>query len=576
MERLEIRYSKKNIPIPTEKEYKIQLLSKVEHFTKRMRWKALEFLGKLEPTDKETFGFKSNKCPQPVDQLTAFEADLILMIKNLEFRTFNNTFQQKLNRDIKSIKHSEKLLISADKSTNIYKIDKTHYKKHLSESITKTYKKSNAIKVSNINLEARKITSKLGIDDRVMKIQETEAFITIKDHKEGFPHRLAFRLLNPSKSEIGKVSKQLLDKINKNIVNSTNVNQWKNTSSVISWFTKIQNKLKCTFINFDEENFYPSISESLFTKSIDFAKTFTEINADDLNIIMSSRKTLLFYDTEPWIKKTGDEDFDVPMGSYDGAEVCELVGAYILNLLGIHIDNAKIGLYRDDGLGYFDNLSNPAIERKKKSIVKIFKDCGLSITIQCNLKSVDFLDVTFDLPNNSYKPYRKPNNTPLYINVKSNHPRNVINQLPISIEKRISETSSDKKMFDISIHVYKDALTESGYKRDLNYVETVENEINDDEKKRRRRKIIWFNPPFSANVKTSIGKVFFRLLKKHLKKDNPMHKIFNKNTVKISYSCMRNIGSIISSHNKNILNPKPKSFGCNCRIKAECPLNGAC
>ena len=55
-----------------------------------------------------------------------------------------------------------------------------------------------------------------------------------------------------------------------------------------------------------------------------------------------------------------------------------------------------------------------------------------------------------------------------------------------------------------------------------------------------------------------------------------MHKIFNRNTVKISYSCLRNISSIISSHNHNILSPKQKSFGCNCRVKNECPLNGEC
>ena len=55
-----------------------------------------------------------------------------------------------------------------------------------------------------------------------------------------------------------------------------------------------------------------------------------------------------------------------------------------------------------------------------------------------------------------------------------------------------------------------------------------------------------------------------------------MHKISNKNTVKVSYSCMKNMDSIISGHNHNILNPKQKSFGCNCRKKDSCPLNGQC
>ena len=55
-----------------------------------------------------------------------------------------------------------------------------------------------------------------------------------------------------------------------------------------------------------------------------------------------------------------------------------------------------------------------------------------------------------------------------------------------------------------------------------------------------------------------------------------MHKIFHKNTIKISYSCMRNIDSIFLSNNKNILNPKQISFGSNYRNKENCPLNGEC
>ena len=115
---------------------------------------------------------------------------------------------------------------------------------------------------------------------------------------------------------------------------------------------------------------------------------------------MQARKNLLFQNTEPWVKKSGTEDFDVPMGCYDGAEVRELVGSYMLNQLKHDVNKESIGLYRDDGLGVFNNIPKPEIERKKKQIVKRFKECVLSITIQCNLKSVDFLDVTFDLYNN--------------------------------------------------------------------------------------------------------------------------------------------------------------------------------
>ena len=84
------------------------------------------------------------------------------------------------------------------------------------------------------------------------------------------------------------------------------------------------------------------------------------------------------------------------MGCYDGAEVCELVGSYMLIQLTHCVNEESIGLYRDDGLGVFPNISKPEIERKKKQIVEIFKECELYVTTQCNLKLVEFLEVTFD------------------------------------------------------------------------------------------------------------------------------------------------------------------------------------
>ena len=158
------------------------------------------------------------------------------------------------------------------------------------------------------------------------------------------------------------------------------------------------------------------------------------------------------------------------MGCYNDAEVCELVGTYILNKLKNVTNKENIGLYCDDGLGIFQNIPKTEIERKKKQIVKVFKDCGLSITIKCNLKSIDSLDITFDLVNNIYKPYHRPNNKPLYINKHSNHPPNIVEQLPKSIEKCISETSSNTDVFNRSITVYNDALHESNFKETLQFV----------------------------------------------------------------------------------------------------------
>ena len=136
-------------------------------------------------------------------------------------------------------------------------------------------------------------------------MQETEAYITIKDHKEDFPNKISCRLINPSKSSIGKISKVILDKINNIVQSRTSVNQWKNTSSVIEWFINIKNKESSLFIVFDIGSFYPSISEDLFKRAIQFAKESIDITDYNLSIINQARKTLLFHENTPWVKKEG-------------------------------------------------------------------------------------------------------------------------------------------------------------------------------------------------------------------------------------------------------------------------------
>ena len=185
-----MNYSEKNIPIPSKEQYKIHLISKVEKFIKRMRWKALQFLGKLESTNKETFGFHSRKCPPAVEKLTNFENDLMLMIKNIQFRHINSTFQEQLKKDNQQIRQSNQLFVSADKSRNIYKMNKEDYEKLMHENITKTYKKTNESKIKTINKSAKKIANRQDLEDRIEKFQENESYITIKDHKDDFPHKI--------------------------------------------------------------------------------------------------------------------------------------------------------------------------------------------------------------------------------------------------------------------------------------------------------------------------------------------------------------------------------------------------
>ena len=130
-----------------------------------MRWKTLQFQGKLESDNKETYGLKSRKCPNGVDELSKFEDDLMLMIKNIEFRNVSNTFQDQLKNDISEIRNTEKVIIPADKTRNLYKMEKDDYNKYLTENITRKYKKSKMNKINKLNLEAKKIADKLSISD---------------------------------------------------------------------------------------------------------------------------------------------------------------------------------------------------------------------------------------------------------------------------------------------------------------------------------------------------------------------------------------------------------------------------
>ena len=285
------------------------------------------------------------------------------------------------------------------------------------------------------------------------------------------------------------------------------------------------------------------------------------------------------------MKKTGP--FDITMGAYHGAEVCEIVGLYILNNMRQHFPNINFGLYRDDGLGTHSRMDGPTLNRTKKEIIKLFQSFGLKITIETNMQQVDFLDVTMNLQKDTFQPYKKPNSKTQYVHAKSNHPPKIIENIPKSVNKRINELSCGKETFQHAKAEYNNALKECGYSERLEYEEdtstTTTNETNATNNKiNRKRKIIWYNPPFNASITSNIGKQFLTLVKKHFHKKHPFHKIFNKNTVKLSYSCTKNIASIIQSHNLKIINENnaeptnTTTKTCNCRNKANCPLKGQC
>ena len=468
--------------------------------------------------------------------------------------------------------------MSADKTTNFYKLDAPSYDKLLDNAITKSYKKANANITSNIANEEKIIAENLGLANRIDALAPKNSFVTLKDHKPNFQNNPTCRLINPSKSEIGVISKQLLQSINSNILIHTNLNQWKNTNSVISWFKNLPNKSSRSFICFDIVDFYPSITEELLLNALTFASQFNTITDEEKHIIMQAKKSVLFSRNQTWRKKESDSLFDVTMGSFDGAETCELVGLFLLSKLPPEYRN-DIGLYRDDGLAAFDKQPR-AIENIKKQICRTFNEHNLKITIEANKKCVNYLDVTFDLRTSSFKPYMKPGNTLQYVHRQSNHPPAVLKAIPDAINNRLSNISSDEQAFDSACPPYQDALHKSGYNYKLKY-----NPQHAKTKRTRNRNVIWFNPPYNSNVKTNIGHKFLQAIDDCFPKNNPLHKIFNRNTLKLSYSCMPNIHNIISGHNKSVVNKQTstdastcstKPRQCNCRNKSSCPLPGKC
>ena len=233
-----------------------------------------------------------------------------------------------------------------------------------------------------------------------------------------------------------------------------------------------------------------------------------------------------------------------------------------------HFPNMNFGLYRDDGMGVYANSPGPAVERMKKAIVALYKENYLKITIDMGLVEANFLDVTFSLSKESYKSYRKPNSERLYVNRLSNHPPSILKQLPKMIEKRISELSHSEQEFNAVKPDYEAALRNSGYASTLRFTKPAAN------RRTRSRNVIYFNPPYNAAVTSNIGRKFLALLDKHFPPHNKYHKLFNRNTVKISYSCSPSMGAIISTHNKNLLNKaRNQTEPLRCNFRNQCPMD---
>ena len=200
-----------------------------------MRWKTHFFLNgdNKENNTKTSFGFESRYHPLPCTEIEHFGKDLIKIINNVKFTNNKNSFQKKLRADLTEIKSSRNIHIFPDKTNNVYKMPTSEHNKLLKENVTKPYKKAPEKLQKSINLQAKSIATNLKLSDRIEKLAEAPSYITLKDHKKNFRSKPSCLLINPSKNEIGKISKIVLDKINKKLLKELDFDQQRNKNDVI-------------------------------------------------------------------------------------------------------------------------------------------------------------------------------------------------------------------------------------------------------------------------------------------------------------------------------------------------------
>ena len=182
------------------------------------------------------------------------------------------------------------------------------------------------------------------------------------------------------------------------------------------------------------------------------------------------------------------------------------------------------------------------------------------------------MDVIFNLERNTCRPHKKANDN---IDISSNHPPQIIKHFAQTISKNSFRNSSRAKIFQQSKPDYEEALKKRGYKAKLQHMQPNLEQNN----ARRTRKSIWFNLSFSLNVKTNVAKIFVELIDTYFPPANKLlkaHKIFNCNTVKVSYSCTQNTFQIVKGHYKKVTQIKRLIITNNSDNKSDCPVNGGC
>ena len=255
------------------------------------------------------------------------------------------------------------MYFAAVKTSNKYLMDPDSYNELLEKNLQSKYKKAANEDLENVTSEHQQVVKDFDLCERVFKTIPRASFFTLKDHKENFQNNPQVRLLNPTKFEIGKISKQVLERI---------VKQLRTKLKLKQWFKQLPNKKRKLFIQFDIVSFYPSITPDLLNRALEWAENHVEITVEEKRVIKESKKSFLYTGNTPWIKK-GDVNFDIGMGAFDGAESCDLIGLYMLHLLATeNPELVEAGLFRDDGLCVSDATTR-LTEKLRQKIVKDFR-----------------------------------------------------------------------------------------------------------------------------------------------------------------------------------------------------------
>ena len=184
---------------------------------------------------------------------------------------------------------------------------------------------------------------------------KSQAFITLRDHKDNFENTAPYRLINLAKSNMGLVSKQILERINDQV------------------------RLTCQLSHPVEK----------------FTNQYTAISQQDHATIAHARKSLLFYHQELWRKTNNSSQFDVTKGSFDGIEVCEIVRCTFFTCRQTN-STTTISDCTETG---FTNIGPRTTNRIRNKLHDTCNKLAFKITAQANLEAVHVLDITLELNN---------------------------------------------------------------------------------------------------------------------------------------------------------------------------------